>query len=193
MGWSEPSRSTCQKVQPLQASSPWACAPMRWMDPAWPSSWMEPSIRTTAWKRRLASVRTSPCASRPASTTAPKGTRGWARLPVVTTSWTGSEMSIPSMRACAASMYACSRSMPTKCRPSFLATAPVVPVPKNGSSTTSPGFVDAVSTRCSSASGFWVVWTLLPSASLSRSPPEQMGNTQSERIWVPSLAIFMAS
>ncbi len=29
--------------------------------------------------------------------------------------------------------------MPMKWRPSFLATAPVVPVPKNGSSTTSPG------------------------------------------------------
>ena len=51
-----------------------------------------------------------------------------------------------------------------KWRPSFLATAPVVPVPKNGSSTTSPGLEDDRSMRASSASGFWVGWTLRPSA-----------------------------
>ena len=47
-----------------------------------------------------------------------------------------------------------------------LATAPVVPVPKNGSSTRSPGFVVASSTRCSSASGFCVGCAFLPPSSL---------------------------
>ena len=53
-----------------------------------------------------------------------------------------------------------SRSQPMKWRPSFLATAPVVPVPKKGSSTTSPGFDAAMTMRASRASGFWVGWVL---------------------------------
>ena len=44
-----------------------------------------------------------------------------------------------SMRSWATLTYSGSRSMPIQWRWSFLATAPVVPVPKNGSSTTSPG------------------------------------------------------
>ena len=38
----------------------------------------------------------------------------------------------------------------------IFATAPVVPVPKKGSSTTSPGLVDPTNTRCSNDSGFCV-------------------------------------
>ena len=68
-----------------------------------------------------------------------------------------------------------------KRRPSRLATAPVVPVPKNGSSTTSPGLVAESRVRASSASGFWVGWTFLPSASFRRSSPVQRGMNQSER------------
>ena len=83
--------------------------------------------------------------------------------------------------------------MPMKCRPSRFATAPVVPEPKNGSSTTSPGFVAASITRASSASGFCVGCTLWPSSSFRRSSPVQIGNSQSERIWTSSLPAFSAS
>ena len=83
--------------------------------------------------------------------------------------------------------------MPMKRRPSRLATAPVVPVPKNGSSTTSPGRVEATRTRCSSASGFWVGCALSPSSLFSRSSPVQSGISQSERIWMPSFSAFIAS
>ena len=40
--------STCQKVQPLQASDPWATAPMRWIEPTLSPSMMAPSARTRA-------------------------------------------------------------------------------------------------------------------------------------------------
>ena len=83
--------------------------------------------------------------------------------------------------------------MPSQRRPSRRATAPVVPVPKKGSSTRSPGLVVASSRRCSSASGFCVGCALRPSPSFSRSGPEQIGNSQSERIWMSSFSAFMAS
>ena len=83
--------------------------------------------------------------------------------------------------------------MPMKRRPSRFATAPLVPVPKNGSSTTSPGLVEATRTRCSSASGFCVGCALSPSAVFSRSEPVQSGISQSERICTPSLSDFIAS
>ena len=83
--------------------------------------------------------------------------------------------------------------MPMNSRPSILATAPVVPVPKNGSSTTSPGLVEPTSTRCNSPSGFCVGCALSPLSSLSRSCPVQIGSTQSERIWIPSLSDLSAS
>ncbi len=83
--------------------------------------------------------------------------------------------------------------MPMKWRPSFLATAPVVPVPKNGSSTTSPGLLVPTRMRCSSASGFWVGCALSPAASFSRSWPVQSGITQSDRICTPSFSAFSAS
>jgi hypothetical protein len=74
-----------------------------------------------------------------------------------------------------------------------LATAPVVPVPKKGSSTTSPGLVVARMMRWRSDSGFCVGWALAPSSPLSRSWPVQMGSTQSDRICTPSLSAFSAS
>ncbi|MNT46655.1 hypothetical protein D3C72_1833150 [compost metagenome] len=83
--------------------------------------------------------------------------------------------------------------MPMKWRPSLRATAPVVPVPKKGSSTTSPGLVVALRMRNSRASGFWVGCTLSSASSLRRSAPVQIGNSQSLRICVSSLASFMAS
>jgi hypothetical protein len=52
-----------------------------------------------------------------------------------------------SMRSSAALAIGLSRSQPIHSRPSRLATAPVVPVPKNGSSTTSPLLVVASITR----------------------------------------------
>jgi hypothetical protein len=97
------------------------------------------------------------------------------------------------MRAAATSRYSASRSTPMNRRPRRLATAPVVPVPKNGSRTTSPGRVEATSTRCSSASGFWVGCALSPSAFFSRSAPVQSGIVQSERICTPSFKAFIAS
>ena len=83
--------------------------------------------------------------------------------------------------------------MPMKRRPSRLATAPVVPVPKKGSSTMSPGFVEASSTRCSNASGFCVGCALRPPSSFRRSGPEQIGNSQSERICRSSFSAFRLS
>jgi hypothetical protein len=44
----------------------------------------------------------------------------------------------------------------TKRRPSSAAAAPVVPLPANGSSTQSPGALDAATMRRSTPSGFWV-------------------------------------
>ena len=55
------------------------------------------------------------------------------------------------------------------------------------------GFDEASSTRCSSASGFCVGCAFLPSTSFSRSPPLQIGSTQSERICRSSLKAFRAS
>ena len=83
--------------------------------------------------------------------------------------------------------------MPMKRRPSRRATAPVVPVPKNGSRITSPGLDAAIRQRNSSASGFCVGCAFLPSSPFSRSPPVQSGSSQSERIWMPSFSSFIAS
>ena len=44
----------------------------------------------------------------------------------------------------------------------------------------SPGFVEAMMTRASKASGFWVGWTFLPSSPFSRSPPEPEGVAKDE-------------
>ena len=48
-------------------------------------------------------------------------------------------------------------------------------------------------TRASSASGFCVGCSFLPSSSFSRSSPVQIGNSQSERTWTSSLPAFSAS
>ena len=99
--------------------------------------------------------------------------------------------SSPSMRTCATATYFSSRSMPIQSRPSSFATAPVVPVPKNGSRTMSPGSVHASRTRYSSASGFCVGCALVP-PDLSRSAPVQIGSSQSLRICRSSLSAFIA-
>ncbi len=62
-----------------------------------------------------------------------------------------------------------------KRRPRRLATAPVVPVPQNGSSTRSSGRELDRMTRASSASGFCVGCSFLPSRPLSRSSPVHSG------------------
>ena len=86
-----------------------------------------------------------------------------------------------------------SRSTPINRRRRRFATAPVVPTPKNGSSTTSPGALLARRTRANSASGFCVGWAFCPAASFRRSAPEQIGSNQSERICTPSFNSFNAS
>jgi hypothetical protein len=73
-----------------------------------------------------------------------------------------------------------------------LATAPVVPVPKNGSSTTSPGLVGQ-SRRGQQRFRLLRRMQLVALASFRRSPPVQIGNSQSERICTSSLAAFIAS
>ena len=80
-----------------------------------------------------------------------------------------------------------------KRRPSRRATAPVVPVPKNGSRITSPGLDAAMMQRNRSASGFCVGCAFLPSSPLRRSAPVQSGSTQSERICRPSFSSFIES
>ena len=83
--------------------------------------------------------------------------------------------------------------MPMNARRRRFATAPVVPDPKKGSSTTSPGLVAASRMRPMSASGFCVGWVLRPSSSFKRSPPVQIGKYQSDRTWQSSLPAFRAS
>ncbi len=140
-----------------------------------------------------ASLRIAPGFNMPDSMMLPKATRGSARLPVMTVSSAPANGSTEAMRAVAASMYFCSRSMPTKWRPSRFATAPVVPDPKKGSRMTSPGFDEAMRMRANKASGFWVGCILSPFSSFRRSAPVQMGKSQSDRICRSSLAAFIAS
>jgi hypothetical protein len=83
--------------------------------------------------------------------------------------------------------------MPTKRRPRRFATAPVVPVPVNGSSTRSSGRDAARITRASSASGFWVGCSFFLSLPLSRSSPVHSAMVQSERTWISSLPALSAS
>ena len=135
-----------------------------------------PSARTRRVQRPLQRCSTSPGCSRPRSTSQPNGIRGSSRLDGVSAARARPP---PGRRrcACAPARYSAgSRSMPIQRRPRRLATAPVVPVPKNGSSTTSPGLVAARITRWSSASGFCVGWPFLPAPSLSRSPPDRSGS-----------------
>src|SRR5207244_4827698 len=62
------------------------------------------------------------------------------------------------IRAIACWVYSCDSSNPSHFRPSFLATANVVPEPANGSRTTSPGFEQARMIRPRSCSGIWHPW-----------------------------------
>ena len=152
----------------------------------------EPSARTRACRRPLRSLSTVPGRRSPASISTPNGMRGSERLPGVGVTSSAASGVTSAMRLRASVAYVRSRSSPTKCRPRRLATAPVVPVPKNGSRTVSPGLVAAIRQRNSNASGFWVGCAFLPSSPFSRSPPVQSGNSQSERICRSSLSAFIA-
>ena len=71
--------SQCQKVQPLQLGALLRPAPTLWMEPACGPQLSDPSARTAAFQRRLASISTVPGATMPLSTSRPKATRGWRR------------------------------------------------------------------------------------------------------------------
>src|SRR5919107_2481178 len=55
IGSSLPLWSTCQKLQPLHDGAPISAAPTWWIEPLWPPDSTEPSSRTLAFQRRLAS------------------------------------------------------------------------------------------------------------------------------------------
>ncbi len=71
--------SRCQKVQPLQASSPCASAPMRWIEPTVSPSDTAPSARTSALCRFLASTSSAPGVTSPRSISTENATRGASR------------------------------------------------------------------------------------------------------------------
>ena len=99
-----------------------------------------------------------PGANNPVSSNNPKSTRGANRFLSRTSkisSVNGSGVML-SILFCATEIYFSSCSIPIQCRCNFFATAPVVPLPKNGSKTISPGLLDERITRYSKASGFCV-------------------------------------
>jgi len=67
----------------------------------------------------------------------------------------GSPELIAASRSSIRFAYCSESSRPMKRRPSFLATASVVPLPPNGSSTTSSSWLDARMIRPSNCSGIW--------------------------------------
>ena len=109
-----------------------------------PSQAIEPSARTLAVQRRLASVSIDPGGTMPAFD---QQAEGDARLPCACrpSPSSRSRRAAASRRSARARpSHSCARARSrSSCRPSRRATAPVVPVPKNGSSTTSPGLVQA--------------------------------------------------
>ena len=94
--------STCQKVQPLQASSPCARAPMRWIEPTASPSAIAPSARTSARCRFLASTSLMPGATKPRSISAENGTRGASRAVIKVASAGSGSGSMAAMRCSAA-------------------------------------------------------------------------------------------
>ena len=158
--------STCQKVQPLQASSPCASAPMRWIEPTVSPSDTAPSARTSRLVPLLGVDQQRAGRNQPAlDQRRERHARRLARGDEGRDRRRGHDLT-SAMRFSAALAYFASRSMPMKRRPSFLATAPVVPVPLNGSSTRSSGRDADRMTRASSASGFCVGCSFLPSRAL---------------------------
>jgi len=145
-----------------------------------------PSARTSALWRRLASASFAPGAMRP-----PR--RGWRRRSAArSASWArGQRRRIERLDRVDARCARRHRRDRARCRGNRGAAAwrpPVVPLPKNGSSTRSPAFEAASITRARRASGFCVGWVFSPLRVLRRSPPVQIGNSQSERIWQSSFA-----
>ena len=144
-GCSAPPSSTCQKVQPLHDGAPCSAAPTLWIEPdvrvagdravgadAWRSS--------GAW-RRSAPSRPGPARFRPARRT--------RRAAAARLSATVCHRAFVERQGRVDPLAARPSHKPPRARsrssagPSRRATAPVVPVPKKGSSTTSPGFVQA--------------------------------------------------
>ena len=81
--------------------------------------------------------------------------------------------------------------MPMKFLPSFFATAPVEPVPKNGSNIKSPLFVEERIILCKRDSGFCVGCRVFPIFFIL-SFPEQIGRVQSDLICLSSFNTFIA-
>ena len=104
IGARAPSRIVCQKVQPLQASSPCTSAPTLWIEPMCGPAASVPSARTSASWRARASVSFAPGVIRPVSTSEPKAMRGSPRLPSLTATALSGAGSTAAMRAVAAAM-----------------------------------------------------------------------------------------
>ena len=148
-GASAPSRSTCQKVQPLQAGAPCTAAPILWIEP-----WLAVHARSRRRRgrarvqRRFESVRKRArqrsCRSRPGCRRA--AWAGGARGHHLHRAFVELQRRIDPLAGDVGHSASRARSR-SSCRPSRRATAPVVPVPKKGSSTTSPLLVQASSTR----------------------------------------------
>ena len=144
-GWSAPPCSTCQKVQPLHDGAPCSAAPTLWIEPVCASQAIEPSARTARGPAALGigqhAFRAAPARFRPAGRTRRAAASRLSATVCIALSSSGKrrgdalagDLHIGRLRA---------RSR-SSAGPSRRATAPVVPVPKKGSSTTSPGFVQA--------------------------------------------------
>ena len=151
-----PPTSKCQNCHPLHAGASCTNAPTRWIDPLCSALIMEPSALTfAAWRLRW-STKMVPGSNNPRSTSDPNGTRGSVFFEGVVKRLTSFTLGMSCNRFLAISIYSSSRSIPIKFHPNFRATAPVVPLPKNGSKIVSPTSVDDRITRWSNASGFWV-------------------------------------
>ena len=126
-----------------------------------------------------------PASKKPFSTSTENSTFGADLLLLLTSKICGSNISgwTASIRFCATLIYLSSLSSPIQFLCNRFATAPVVPLPKNGSRTTSPGLLDERITRYNKGSGFCVVCALSPFSSLTRSKPAANESShQSERI-----------
>ena len=138
-------RSTCQKVQPLHDGAPCSAAPTLWIEPHGRSHATEPSARDLGLPAPLGIGQHRARRDQPAFDQQAEGDARRACAcrpsPLIALSSSGRVAVDPLAGDARYSLV--SRSIPIQCRPSRRATAPVVPVPKNGSSTTSPGLVQA--------------------------------------------------
>ena len=184
MDVSLPSRSKCQNVQPLHADLPCANAPTRWMEPCMPGE-RERAVGFDLGADAAAFVVERAAGGQHAEFD--DGAEGDARFGALGADgferigFSGFDRG--DAVAGGAGIIRVALDADPAAAEALCATAPVVPVPKKGSSTTSPTLVVASSTRPSRASGFCVGWALRPPSSFKRSGPAQIGNSQSERIW----------